>query len=267
MGVRRSMTGSGRSVAAVAVVLVLAGCSSPAGTAPAPHPTSASANRSASTSAAASTVPPSRSQSPTRTTATAPGPPSGAATPAASTAGLDLDAAPDPAALGPGWAWRVQTDDAEDGVVGNGQPAQARDPADVASALTWFDCIDPVDVPLPGPRAALEVTYKNDTTGATGVGLVLRMRDPGDAERFAAGYAKAAAACSRGTLDSGLPGHHAQVTPGLPAAVIVHADTGTGATWTEAVSSRGDRVRLLSVTPAGAVTPDTLAAAVTTPAD
>ena len=68
---------------------------------------------------------------------------------------------------------------AEDGYVGSGEPATARDPMEVLGAITPLGC-RPGQLPV--PTHALEVTYARDDL--PGVGMLLRFDDEATAAQF-----------------------------------------------------------------------------------
>ena len=86
---------------------------------------------------------------------------------------------PTPEALGKGWEYRIDNGNPEDGYVGSGEPAIARDPASVMAAITPLGC-SPQQ--LPTPARALEVTYQRNSVPA--VGLVLQFVEAEAAEQF-----------------------------------------------------------------------------------
>lgn len=101
------------------------------------------------------------------------------AVPGTTSGELDQSDLPAPVELGPGWEYRVDPGDAEEGYAGNGTPAIARDPAEVLGAITPLGC-RPADLPL--PRNALEVTYAKGER--PGVALMLAFDDAPTAQRF-----------------------------------------------------------------------------------
>jgi hypothetical protein len=78
-------------------------------------------------------------------------------TPAASSGPLSQQSFPRPRQLGAGWRYAVDPGDAEEGYLGNGTPALARDPHELLRAALPLGC--PRELRLPVPRHALEVDY------------------------------------------------------------------------------------------------------------
>lgn len=99
--------------------------------------------------------------------------------PASRSGDLGQEDLPAPEHLGPGWEYRVDPGNAEDGYVGSGEPAIARDPASVIAAVTPLGCRPRA---LPEPARALEVTYQRGKV--PGVGLVLQFDESGSAQDF-----------------------------------------------------------------------------------
>ena len=112
------------------------------------------------------------------------------ATPDATSGDLSQDDLPAPEDLGPDWKYRVDMGNAEDGYVGSGEPAIAREPESVIAALTPLGCRP---VPLPTPDRALEVTYQRKAT--PGVGLILQFDDQATATEFFDGHAEGLRRC------------------------------------------------------------------------
>ena len=152
---------------------------------------------------------------------------------------------PEPADLGHGWGYRVDHGNPEDGYVGSGQPATAREPKSVLAAITPLGC-RPGD--LPRPESALEVTYAKGKL--PGVALVLRFGDDQMAGHFFAEHSRVLTRCvgSRG-VD--------MVVEAASDRLIVTTRTeqlGDTPVWTEGVGRRGDEVMLVAVadpSPAG----------------
>jgi hypothetical protein len=97
---------------------------------------------------------------------------------------------PAPEDLGGGWRYRVDRGDPEEGYVGSGEPAIARDPESVIDAITPLGC-QPQQ--LPKPEHALEVTYRRAAT--PGVGLVLQFASSASADRFFATHSDVVTGC------------------------------------------------------------------------
>jgi len=112
-------------------------------------------------------------------------------TPAARSGDLGQEDLPAPSALGGRWEYRIDKGSAEDGYLGSGEPAIARDPASVLAAITPLGC-RPGELPM--PVSALEVTYARGKL--PGVGLLLQFVDEDTAARFFSGHADVLDRCS-----------------------------------------------------------------------
>jgi hypothetical protein len=229
--------------AVVAAALLLAGCAgasgSAAGAAGATNAPSAGPSGSAAPSAPATTP----------TAAPSDLPP---ASPAPSTtAGLSQRSLPVPSDLGNGWTYRIDPGGPEAGYEGNGQPAQARDPAEVAAGIAPLGCLPPATAP-PLARAALEVDYGRSKPAADGVGLLLEFATHAQAQQFFASYTGVLRTCA------------AHPPPGAPSITLlpqassslfgsIRKDPDSDPTypvWTEAVRLSGRNVRLLTISTA-----------------
>lgn len=158
------------SLAAAAVTLaLLGGCTSSTGNSPSPPPAQSSPEGTQAR-------PP---DSPEATAlATLP-----TATPAATSGPLDAAAVPEPAALGAGWAYRVEGGDPDDGGPGNDTPFQARDPLEIVETTLPMGCER--RSPSPAPLNVLQATYRHRASGSFAVALRMRFDDAADAGRFA----------------------------------------------------------------------------------
>ncbi|TAK70308.1 MAG: hypothetical protein EPO13_05040 [Actinomycetota bacterium] len=229
-------------IAAVALVSACSGA--PAGTPPSLEPAATAVAGSTAApppQSPSAPVPPPQSES----AAEPPGP-----TPAPSTAGsLTQASLPSPAALGPGWAYRVDPGGAEEGYGGNGTPALAREPAEVVTGLQPLGCRTRR---LPAPQHALEVSYRQAARQAQGVGLLLSFADAAAADAFRAAYTGLLRDCSTGREPL------VRVLRDTAAAFVSRrtdplADAGDRE-WTEVVRSRDATVLLVSAnTSRGAV--------------
>ena len=222
-------------------VLLLAGC----GTATAPGQTTPAAP------SPTVAVPVSPAASPSSE-----GPPSGipSAGPAPSTtAGLTQTSLPVPSSLGAGWRYRVDPGGPEAGYQGNGQPAQARNPAEVAAGIAPLGCQPPASAP-PLAQAALEVDYGRSKPAADGVGLLLKFATTATAQQFFDAYTGTLRTCSANP-PAGAPS--IVLLPQTSKALFgsVRTDPAADPThpvWTEAVRLSGRYVRLLTVSTANA---------------
>lgn len=78
-------------------------------------------------------------------------------TPATSSGPLSQRSFPRPRTLGAGWAYAIDPGDGEEGYLGNGTPALARDPREIVQLAVPFGCAR--RSPMPVPTHALEVDY------------------------------------------------------------------------------------------------------------
>lgn len=145
---------------------------------------------------------------------------------------------PKPADLGRGWTYRVDHGNAEDGYVGSGQPATARDPESVLAAITPLGC-RPGQLPM--PDSALEVTYAKGEV--PGVGLVLRFGDNQTASQFFAEHARVLMRC---VASKGVDLDVKERTDNL--LVTTRAEQlGDTPVWAEGAGLQGDEVMLIAV--------------------
>ena len=126
---------------AATVLMACAGCS---GGDPAAAPDETASTPTSSPSASADTP----------TAAPSPGDMS---TPGTTSGKLSQRSFPTPKALGADWSYAVDPGDAEEGYLGNGTPALARNPAELVQAAVPLGCRR--DVRMPAPQHALEVDY------------------------------------------------------------------------------------------------------------
>lgn len=164
-------------------------------------------------------------------------------TPAPRTGDLGQEDLPAPEQLGEGWAYRVDRGNAEDGYVGSGEPASARDPLEVLGAITPLGCRPGR---LPVPSHALEVTYARDELPA--VGLLLKFADESAASHFFDAHTSVIRHCvGRRTVDLEIlraePGHFVSSRT---------EQLGETPTWVEGVGLRGTQVLLVAVADDGA---------------
>jgi len=104
-------------------------------------------------------------------------------TPATSSGALSQHSFPRPKRLGAGWAYAVDPGDSEEGYLGNGTPALARNPQEMVQAALPFGCAR--RVPLPTPSHALEVDYRFGSTKV--IAVRMSFRDGPQATGFYAG--------------------------------------------------------------------------------
>jgi hypothetical protein len=105
---------------------------------------------------------------------------------------LDSATLPEPDALGPGWEYRVEGADPEDGA-GNGSPFQQRDPDEIVVATIPMGC--EARSPSPVPENVLQATYAHPGSGSYAVALRMRFGSPEAADEFAAVRAADLATC------------------------------------------------------------------------
>ena len=160
------------------------------------------------------------------------------ATPATTSGDLSQDDLPAPEALGRDWQYRVDMGNAEDGYVGSGEPAIAREPQSVIAALTPLGCRP---VSLPTPNRALEVTYQRKAT--PGVGLILQFADEATASEFFDGHAAGLRQC----VDA--PRINVEIVRDAAGVFVTTRTEELGETpsWVEAMAISDDEVTLIAV--------------------
>lgn len=89
---------------------------------------------------------------------------------------------PEPTALGPGWSYRVEGAELEDGT-GNDTPFQGRDPDEIVLYTVPMGCEVRSETPV--PLNVLQATYGHEETGSFAVALRMRFDDDQAAEQFA----------------------------------------------------------------------------------
>lgn len=162
-------------------------------------------------------------------------------TPATTAGSLSVRSFPTPHALGPGWRYAVDKGSAEDGYLGNGTPALARDPAEVVAAAVPLGC--PRPVPLTTPRHVLEVDYTHH--GSKVVALRSRFPSGRQARAFYAARALDIAACRGRSSGPGI-GVLVRSVVRLPTGVLVSDRTPQSDPWSEVALVDGDTVVLLA---------------------
>lgn len=164
-------------------------------------------------------------------------------TPDSRSGDLDQNDLPPPAQLGRGWEYRVDKGNAEDGYLGSGEPATAREPASVLAAITPLGCRPQ---PLPMPETALEVTYQRGDT--PGVGLVLQFAAEAEASRFFDVHAQVIRQCTNsGRVEVAI---ERQTSDRLVSTRV--EQLGETPTWTEGVGWHGREIMLIAVADASA---------------
>jgi hypothetical protein len=163
--------------------------------------------------------------------------------PAARTGDIGQEDLPAPGQLGDGWGYRVDHGNAEDGYVGSGEPATARDPAEVLGAITPLGC-RPGQLPV--PTHALEVTYARDDQPA--VGMLLRFDDEATAAQFFDAHTGVISDCvGRHSVDLAV----VRAEPGAFISTRTE-QLGQTPTWVEGVALRDTEVLLVAVADDGA---------------
>jgi hypothetical protein len=160
------------------------------------------------------------------------------AIPAPTSGDLGQDDLPAPEDLGRDWKYRVDLGNAEDGYVGSGEPATARDPETVMAALTPLGCRP---VPLPTPTRALEVTYERGQT--PGVGLILQFVDGSTAAQFFNSHADGLRRCV------GAPRIDVEILRDAPGTFVSTRteELGETPTWVEGMTVTANEVTLIAV--------------------
>ena len=162
-------------------------------------------------------------------------------TPASSSGPLSQRSFPRPRQLGAGWRYAIDPGDAEEGYLGNGTPALARDPHELVHAALPLGC--PRKLTLPVPHHALEVDYRY--RGTKVIAVRMSFTDRAQATGFYGARNAALMAChgrsggsAIGVLVSEVNsvGAHAVLSDRTP-----HSDP-----WTELAVLAGDSVVLLA---------------------
>jgi hypothetical protein len=217
-----------------AVAVAAAGCAGdpPAPAAPEPSRSASAESTTAETSQTPDGPDPSGSSD-------APGP-QGLETPAQRSGRLSRRDFPRPAALGAGWTYVVDPGDTEEGYLGNGTPALARDPGEVVQTAVPFGC--PRRAPMPRPTHALEVDYASDGTKV--IAIRSRFTDPATAQAFFTGRRANLRACVG--IDGGAMGPYVSDLRGYGARVLVNGRTQQSDPWTELAVLDGNAVVLVA---------------------
>lgn len=159
-------------------------------------------------------------------------------TPDSRSGDLGQEDLPPPTELGRGWAYRIDKGNAEDGYLGSGEPATAREPASVLAAITPLGCRPR---PLPMPETALEVTYQRGDT--PGVGLALQFAAEAEAARFFMVHSRVLKQCTNaGRVELAIE----RRTSDLLVSTRIE-QLGQTPAWSEGVRLRGSEVMLIAV--------------------
>ena len=235
--VTRERRGFGRTVGLTLAALLLGACT---GTDPvgSPSPGTPSSSGSASPNAPAGEEP------------------AGLETPATSAGSLTRRTFPRPRALGTGWQYAVDPGDAEEGYLGNGTPALARDPREIVQLAVPFGCAR--RSAMPRPAHALEVDYT--ARGVKVIAIRGEFDDAASAQAFFAGRAANLDRC-RGRSGGQALGTIVARTDRLGDGVLLSDRTPDSDPWAELAVLDGDQVVLVAaqttldhppMTPAGA---------------
>ena len=159
-------------------------------------------------------------------------------TPSPRSGDLGQEDLPKPEELGEKWEYRVDHGNAEDGYVGSGEPAIARDPLSVVAAITPLGCRPQR---LPTPSRALEVTYQRGAT--PGVGMVLAFGSDDSAREFFDTHAATVSDCVEAARVD------VEVLQASADAFVSSRTEQLGQTpsWVEAMTLNGDRITLVAV--------------------
>ena len=178
-------------------------------------------------------------------------PPAGEPNPSpapSTTAGLTQASLPAPALLGKGWSFRVDKGGPEVGYSGNGTPAMARNPAEVAAGIWPLGCTPPS--PLPAlPAAALEVDYQRSAPSSVGVALLLKFSSSSTATAFFTAYSGTVRACSTSAA-VGTPQITLVARPNLDQFGSIRRDAASDPkypVWAEGLTHQGNSVLLVTV--------------------
>ena len=160
----------------------------------------------------------------------------------ATTAGdLSQRSFPRPADLGPEWSYVVDEGDAEEGYVGNGTPALARDVTEVLQTVVPFGC--PVPRDLPTPTAALEVDYA--AAGTKVITIRATFTDRAAARAFFDIRRRSLERCAGRDAGAGIGRLVVTVESAGPAAVVSDR-TPDSDPWTELALTDGDELVLVA---------------------
>lgn len=148
---------------------------------------------------------------------------------------------PRPRQLGPGWSYRVDPGDAEEGYAGNSTPVLERDPVEVAMLAVPFGCPRPVELPV--PEHALEVDYT--AGGVTVVAVRASFGDPRTASRFFGIRARLLRGCE-GTVVSKAEGPLVDRVRRLSGTAMLNDRTPESDPWAELAVHDGEQVVLVA---------------------
>ena len=140
---------------------------------------------------------------------------------------LGATSLPEPQQLGPGWEYRVEGADLEDGA-GNDTPFQQRNPEEIVVTTIPMGCEQ--RSPSPTPLNVLQATYQDPETARYAVVLRMRFGTEEEAERFAALRLTDLVAC-RDQPDDPYSGAPAPVQE-VDSSTATYQLPGEPATWT-----------------------------------
>ena len=192
---------------------------------------------------AAVTTSPTTTPSPSPSASLPPAP----TTPPPTTAGpLDSATLPEPGDVGPGWEYRVEGADPEEGA-GNDTPFQQRDPDEIVVTTIPMGCEQRSASPV--PRDVLQATYAHPESGSYAVALRMRFDSPEAAQEFADVRAEDLQACRDQPDDpySGAPAPVLEVTVTTDdtQTLSTYQLLGEPETWTSAAAVMGRDVLTL----------------------
>jgi hypothetical protein len=168
-------------------------------------------------------------------------PPPPTLTPAATSGPLDAATLPEATTLGPGWSYRVEGADLEDGT-GNDSPFQERDPEEIVLYTIPMGCEVRSETPV--PRNVLQATYGHEESGSFAVALRLRFADDQEAEQFAADRVADLRTCSAQPDDpfSGAEAPVVRVSEDGERSLVEYRLPGDPTTWHSAATVVGSDV-------------------------
>ena len=213
-----------------AVAVAAAGCAGEPATPAAPVPSTAGADGTATAESSAEPEPTEPTQSG----------PDGLETPEQRSGRLSRRDFPRPRDLGAGWSYVVDPGDTEEGYLGNGTPALARDPGEIVQTAVPFGCAR--RTPMPRPTHALEVDYA--AGGTKVIAIRSQFADAASARSFFGGRSANLRACVG--VDGGAVGPYVSDLRAYGAGVLVNGRTQQSDPWTELAVLDGDSVVLVA---------------------
>ncbi len=148
---------------------------------------------------------------------------------------------PDPASLGRGWQRYVEAGGEEEGWLGNGTYARARDPHEAANGVLPLGCASRPELTLPVATHALQGSYRSVTGSAASV-VVLQFDSPKQARRYFEGLRNLLAACGQADGPAGVAVDLTARGADFTTAVRRYGHAGS---WEEVDALVGDRVSIV----------------------